>query len=252
MSTTLASLLPDVLGRCEENLPTDTPPGPIFWNLTGEVYPMMVDALFEAALMTGVVQQSNVTVTLQPGITYFGLQQSSVGYGQGGFGEGGYGGTIGVPQGTIAALRLRAPYSIRKTSLKALDDYQPNWQNATPGTQIQAWFPLGISGFGIWPQLSNEAEVVMDFLVSPVNVPRPYVGTIPIPLQTEFCDLVSQYAAAMLRAKEGGAEAEEADVTFQDFMGRMKQLSLFQSRLDSLIYSSAFGGQSRPSVREVV
>ncbi len=252
MSTTLASLLPDVLGRIEEALPTDTPPGPTFWSLVGEVYPMMVDGLFEAALLTGVCQQSNVLVTLQPGITYYSLQQSSVGYGVGGYGVGGYGGSIGIPSGTIAMLRMRAPYSIRKTTLKALDDMVPAWQQAAPSSQIIAWGPLGTSGFFVYPQVSAETQVVCDFLVSPVNVPRPYSGTIPIPLQTEFTDLLSQYAAAMLRSKEGGAEAEEADVVFQDFLGRMKALSLFQQRLDSLVYSGAYGGQSRVNSREVV
>jgi len=246
---TLADLLEDCLNRIEEAQPPD---GPVFWNLVGEVYPMMVDALYEASLMTGVVQSSNVLVTLQPGITYFSLQQSSIGYGIGGYGENGYGGSIGVPSGTIAMLRMRAPYAIRKTSLKALDDYNPAWQQAAPSTQMVAWFPLGVSGFGIYPQLTAETQVVCDFLTSPVNVPRPYTGSIPVPLQTEFTDLISMYAAAMLRSKEGGAEAEEADTVFQDFLGRVKALSLFQTRLDSLVYSSAYGGQSRVNPREVV
>ena len=245
---TLNDLLNDVLNRVEDPMP----PGPIFWSLVGEVFVMMVDGMFEASLMTGVVQATNVLVTLQPETTYFGLQSSSVGYGQGPYGGGGYGGSIGVPKGTIAALRLKAPYAIRKTSLNALDSYNPNWQNAAPGTQIQSWFPLGVSGFGIYPALSAETQVVMDFLVSPCNQYRPYSGSILVPFQVEFSNLISMYAAAMLRSKETGSEAEEAEVTFQDFLGRCKALSLFQTRLDSLTYSAAYGGQSRPSVREVV
>ena len=227
----LNELLPDILGRTEESNP------PVFWSLTGEIYPAMVDGLFEAALLTGVVQSSNVQITLSPETTYFSLQNNT---------------EIGIPAGVIAALRLRAPYSIRKTSLKALDDYQPNWQNAEPSIQLQAWFPLGVSAFGIYPQLSVESTVVMDFLVSPINQTRPYDGSEVIPLQDEFADLISMYAAAMLRMKEAGVDAEEADTVFQSFMGRMKQLSAFQTRIDSLTYSPASGAGIRVNPREVV
>lgn len=238
---TLIDLLPDILSRVEENLPdgnpAGAPAGPIFWNLRGEVYVQMVDAMFEAALATGTVQASSVLVTLAAETTYFPLQNAV---------------DIGVPRGVVVALRLRAPYAIKKTTLNALDDNYPAWQQAVPGSQILAWFPLGISYFGIYPQLAEEAQVTMDFIVSPVNQPRPYDGTQQVPLQQEFGDLLTQYAAGMLRSKEGGAEAEEADVVTNAYMSRMKALSLFQTRIDSLDYSLAFGGQSRPNPRNVV
>jgi hypothetical protein len=40
----------------------------------------MVDALFEAALITGVVQLSNIPVTLVPNVTYYSLNGSAYGY----------------------------------------------------------------------------------------------------------------------------------------------------------------------------
>ena len=231
---TLSQLLPDVLGRIEENVED----GPVFWNLSGEVYVAMVDAMYEAAMVTGVVQQSSVAVTLAAEQTYFSIQNNVA---------------IGIPKGVIAALRMRAPWQIRKTTLKGLDDYDPTWSIQPPSSQITAWFPLGISAFGIYPQLAYESVVTMDFLYSPVNEYRPYTGNEPIPFQQEFTDLVSQYAAAMLRSKEGGAEAEEADVVFQDFMRNMKALSAFQTRVDSLVYSSSFGaGGTQPNPRKVV
>jgi len=246
---TLYDLLPDVLSRIEEDLPPafnspPTPPnpdgapdGPIFWNLMGEVYVQMVDAIFEAAMATGLVQLSNVQVTLAANTTYFALQNNT---------------SIGIPKGVIAAMRMRAPFSIRKTTLKALDDYQPAWQQTTPGSQIISWFPLGLSYFGIYPQQAADSQVVMDFIYSPINQTRPYDGTQVVPLQQEFNDILTQYAAAMLRSKEGGAEAEEADVVFQAFATRMKKLSAFQMRMDSLDYSPAFGAAARVNPREVV
>jgi hypothetical protein len=238
---TLSSLLNDVLNRVEEQQP---PNGPTFWSLTGEVYPAMVDGIFEAALITGVVQLVNQQVTLAADTTYFSLQASGVGYGEGGYGQGGYGGSVIVPVGVIAPLRMKAPYGIRKGSLKSLDDMNPGWQQADPGTQIITWFPLGVSGFGIYPQLEQPQNVVFDFLYSPINAPRPYTGNEQIQLQQEYADLLSKYAAAQLRCKESGAESEEAAVVFQEYLSEVKALSIFQTRLDSLVFSAAYGARS--------
>lgn len=246
---TLYQLLPHVLSLIEEPLPANynnfpnvpnppgAPDGPVFWSLKGEVYVQMVDSMFEAALMTGVVQLSSVQVTLPAEQTYFSLQNNTA---------------IGIPKGVIAPLRLRAPWSVRKTSLSELDNYFPAWQQATPKERIQAWFPIGTSFFGIYPQFSVQSIVVMDFLVSPLSKARPYDGSEVVPFQQEFNDFLSQEAAATLRTKEGGAEADEAEQTFLAFMSRMKALSSFQARLDSLVYSKAFGGQSYVNPKKVM
>jgi len=233
MATTLASLLPDLLGRIEENVES----GPVFWSLVGECYPAMVQAEFEAALITGVVQASNVAVTLAANTTYFSIQNNT---------------SIGIPRGILAPLRLKAPYSIRKTTLRGLDSMYPAWQRQAPGTQLIAWFPLGVSSFGIYPQLTAESTVVMDFLQSPVNEYTPYTGAEVIPLQAEFTDLLSKYAAAYLRCKEMGAEAEEGAVVFEEYLAEVRELSLFQSRLDALVYTAAYGAQSGVNPRKIV
>lgn len=237
---TLSNLLPDVLGRVEEALP---PAGPTFWSLTGEVYPAMVDGIFEASLISGVVQLTGVQVTLAADRTWFPLQACASGLGSV---------PTGVVAGIVAALRMKAPYGIRKTSLKSLDDMNPAWESQAPGTQIISWFPLGVSGFGIYPQLTQQQNVVMDFLYSPINAERPYTGNETIPLQQEFIDLLSKYAAAMLRAKEAGQEAEEAATVFAEYMSEVKSLSLFQTRIDSLVLSAAFGAKSQVNPRTAV
>jgi hypothetical protein len=246
MPLTLSSLLNDVCGRIEE-----TPGATVFWNTTGEIYPAMVDGIFEAALITGVVQLVSQQITLAPNVTWFSLQPSGTGYGQGGYGQGGYGGSVIVPVGVIAPLRMKAPYGIRKTSLKSLDDMQTNWEQWEPASQIIAWGPLGVSGFFIWPQLAQQQNVIMDFLVSPVNQSRPLTGNEPIPLQTEFCDLLSKYGAAQLRTKEGGQEAEEASLVFEEYMAELKDLSIFQNRIDSLTFSAAYGARSQVNAKTI-
>lgn len=205
------------------------PNGPTFWDLVGEVYPQMVYGMFESALISGVVQASAQQFTITANTTYF-----------------------TNPKGYIAALRMKAPYTIRKTSLLALDQMTPNWQQADPGKQIVSWFPLGTSGFGIYPQLDADAKVVMDWIESPVNQARPYTGAETVPYQEEFTDLISMYAAAGLRSKEGGQEAEEAAVVFQEYLSRVKALSAFQGRLDNLVFTAAFGARVQTNPRTTV
>ena len=134
----LGDLVNDLCGRVEELPP---PNGPIFWNETYEFLPSLVDAMFEAALITGTVQAINIPVNLAANTTYFALQNNTA---------------IGIPAGVIAALRLRLPWPIRKTSLKGLSDIIPGWQNVPPATSLRAWFPLGTSAFGIFPKDRRE------------------------------------------------------------------------------------------------
>ena len=153
----------------------------------------VVDAMFEASLITGTVQAHDIQVTLAANQTYFSLQNAT---------------DIGVPAGVIAALRLKAPYPIRKTTLQNLDSTVPGWQSELPlppttrGSSIKAWFPLGVSKFGIYPALAADSFVTMDFLVAPTTAVRPYTTGITVPLQEEFSDLLPMYAAVVCRAKE--------------------------------------------------
>jgi hypothetical protein len=233
MSTTLATLVPDLAGRVEETNPN----APVFWSLTYEFLPSLVDAMFEAALITGTVQAINITVRLAANTTYFALQNNT---------------SIGIPPGVIAALRLRLPWPIRKTSLKGLSDIIPGWQNVPPATSLRAWFPLGTSAFGIFPQLASPQQAVMDFIVNPVNVPRPYNTAIGVPFQDEFTSAFPEYAAVMLRAKELGLESEAASTVLDEYMSQMKALSMFQNRLDQLVLTNTYGGRATVNRREVV
>jgi hypothetical protein len=228
---TLNDLIGDLCGRVEEDNP------PVFWSLVYEMLPALVDAMYEASLITGTVQAVNIPVQLASNTTYFSLQNNTA---------------IGVPEGVIAALRLRAPTTIRKTTLEGLDAIEPGWQKVAPATGIRAWFPLGVSSFGIYPQLASPQTAIMDFIVSPVNVARPYTTEITVPFQEEFSDAFSMYAAVMLRAKELSGEAEEANTVLNEYLQQMKGLSLFQGRLDSLVLTKASGANAQVQRKEIV
>jgi hypothetical protein len=193
--------------------------------------------MFEAALITGTVQAINLPVTLPANTTFISLQNNTA---------------IGIPAGVIAALRLRLPWPIRKTTLKGLSDVIPGWENAAPAYQLRAWFPLGVSQFGIYPQLAYSQIAVMDFIVAPTTAARPYTTAIGVPFQEEFVSAFSEYAAVMLRSKELGAEAEESTAVLNEYMAQMKALSIFQSRLDSLVLTNTYGARATVNRRETV
>lgn len=222
---TLNDLVTDLAGRVEEI----DPQNPVFWSLTYEFLPALVDSMFEAALLTGTVQAVNIPVQLAANTTYFSLQNNTA---------------IGIPAGVIAALRLRLPFPVRKTTLAGLDAMEPGWQQRPAAASLISWFPLGVSAFGIYPQLANPQQAVMDFIVSPVVAQRPYTTAIPVPFLTEFNDLLPMGAAVALRSKELGEDAEEASQVMMDFMGQLKALSLYQTRLDSLNLTTAFGAKA--------
>jgi hypothetical protein len=93
---------------------------------------------------------------------------------------------------------------------------------------------------------------MMDFIASPITTSRPYTGYETIPYQTEFTDILCKYSAMLLRSKEGGAEADEGDAVFKDYLSEMRNLSLFQQRIDSLVASLALGFRSGVNPRTVV
>jgi hypothetical protein len=233
VAITLASLLPDTLARVEENEES----GPVFWSQTYEILPALVDSMFEAALITGTVQAINVPVTLAANTTFFSLQNNTA---------------IGIPAGVIAALRLRLPWPIRKTTLKGLSDVIPGWQNTAAATSLRAWFPLGVSQFGIFPQLTSPQTAIIDFILAPTTAARPYTTGIVVPFQEEFTSAFSEYAAVMLRAKELGAEAEESSAVLNEYLQQMKELSMFQGRLDSLVLTNTYGARATVNKREIV
>ncbi len=230
---TLATILPDLLARLEEN----EEGGPLFWSQTYEALPALVDSMFEAALVTGTVQAVSQPVTLAANTTYFSLQNNT---------------GIGVPAGVICALRMRiGSATIRKATLKGLSDMQPGWEAAAAAANPYVWFPLGVSQFGIYPKTTAPVSAVMDFIVSPVTESRPYSTGITVPFEVQFLSAFSEYAAVMMRAKELSAEAEEADTVMTEYMDKMKSLSMWQNRLDSLVLTGTSGGKATVGRREV-
>lgn len=221
--STISSIATRVCDRLEES---ET--APVFWSLQSEIYSAIAEAMNEAALITGTVEVAQPTpLTLPTNTTY-----------------------IPMPANAIALLRVQAPNMIQKTSLFTLDKMIPGWQNET-GTAIRYWFPVGLNKFGIYPQLSVQQEILVTYLGYPVTNGRPLTGAETVPFGQEYQDALEQYAAHILRLKEGGAEFELSQVIYSQFLSTMKSLTAFQARHDSLVFTRSLGAGVRPVPTEV-
>lgn len=222
---TIADIEARVLDRLEESRTS-----PQFWNLQNEVRPAIVEAMNEASLITGEPEVRSSSATTVPQSTT--LQA--------------------MPAGALAIVRVEgtSSLSISKTSVWDLDHNTPGWQNDT-GDIPRMWFALGLTQWGIYPQLTADVEVVLTTVGFPVVSARPYSGAETIPFQIEFHEALEDYASHILRFKEGGAEFQQSLAAYNRYLARMEELSSFGLRKGSLRFSLDFGVKSGVSRIEV-
>lgn len=218
--STLSQLTAQVFQRLEED-----PAAPVFWTVP-EVENALVEAMNEAALITGTVQVARSTPVTLPTDTNY----------------------VAMPTNAMALLRVVGANAVQKTEIYSLDQINPGWETeggaaATPPVQaIQYWFPVGLSFFGIYPQLTVAQQVMVTYLAYPMTeAPASYTGTETIPFQQEYQESLCQYAAHVLRLKESGQEFEQSQTVYQEFLSTMRDLSAFMARHDSLVFTRTGG-----------
>lgn len=200
----------------------EEPVGPgIFWSLTGELYPFLVEAMNEAALITGEPEiRQTALFTLAANTTLF-----------------------TVPPSFIALLRIQTPNWLQKTSLWDLDRMSPGWESDV-GTAPDSWFPYGLTQFGIHPQLTTSVQVYLTGIALPVPSGRPYTGLENVPYQSEYFDGLEDYAAHVAALKEGGEEFKQSAKLYDRFLADMAELSNFSFRKGALRFTRTVGAPS--------
>ena len=197
------------------------PPG-IFWSLTGEIYPTLVEAFNEATLITGEPEiRQSALFTLNANQTIFTL-----------------------PPACVALLRIQAPQWIQKTSLWDMDRMLPGWESDV-GDVIDYWFPIGLTQFAIHPQLNASVQVFLTYIALPVPTGRPYSGSENVDFQTEFEEGFVDYSAHVTTLKEGGEEFIQSAKLYDRFLAKMETLSNFSYRKGSLRFTKTVGAPAR-------
>ena len=222
--TTTASIQSRVQDRLEENPAA-------FWNVTAEILPYVVEGMNAACLITGDPQiRANVIYNIPANANPVGFVPLS------------------MPADALALLRVDGGggVTIDKVFVWDLDRHFPGWETVA-GTQIQYWFPFGLTGWGVYPVPSAGQQVILSYIQFPVSTARPYTGAEVIPFQDEYDQAFEDYAAAIARLKEGGAEFDQATILMQRFLTQMEALSNFAYRKGSLRFTASAGAQSRVS-----
>jgi hypothetical protein len=213
----LASLAASVTNRLEENSV------PVFWQLQPELYPLIVEALNIACLITGEPQfQATSTPFTIPASTSFT--------------------PITLPVGALALLRVDSyGTTINKSYIQDLDNEVPGWE-VTTGPVPQYWMPFGLGKFGIYPALTAPAQVILSYVQFPVSTARPYTGNETISFQSEYFDGFTDMASSLARFKESGPEFQQAIAVLNRALGQFEELSGFAYRKNSLRFSRGVGG----------
>lgn len=197
-----------------------------FWSVANEIRPALVEAMNESTLITGEPQFRAVT-------TPFSIPTATVFT------------PLALPSDAVALLRVEGPGSspIQKYSLWDLDRHFPGWELSTGPSPI-AWFPFGLGQFGIYPNLTAAAQVILSYVQMPVPSPPPWDGTQVIPFQNEYLDGFKDAAQHYLQLKEGDPEFTQSFGPYNRFLASSERMSNFAWRKNSLRFTKSGGASS--------
>lgn len=200
----------------------------IFWNLRNEIRPLIVEAMNEATLISGLPQiRSGSLFTLTANTRLF---------------------TLSSPAFVLA--RMDGAGTIGKTSFWNLDQDHHDWEQET-GPLPKGWFPFGVGQFGIWPLLTVDVQVALTTINFPVSDARPYTGAENVPFSIGFQESLANSAAAIARLKEGGKEMIDGLKFYELFLNKMVELSKYGDRIGKLRFTRSVGVPAQGSDTEI-
>lgn len=200
----------------------------IFWSVKNELRPLIVEAMMEATLISGLPQiHASTPFTLNANTRLF---------------------TLTSPAFVLA--RMDGAGVIQKTSFWAMDQDKHTWEKDTGPLPLR-WFPFGIGQFGIYPLLTANVKVYLTTINFPVSVSRPYTGAETVPFSVEFQEALVSSAAAIARLKESGKEFIEGLKFYEMFLSRMSELSKFGDRISKLRFTRSVGVPAQQSDTEI-
>jgi hypothetical protein len=224
-------LVPLALDRIEESRTN-----PIFWNVQKEIMVFLSEAMNEAALITGEPEiRYSDSLTTSSQLTLPANQTVMTFSGD-------------VP--LFGMMRLESSGQVKKTTVWDMDRMLPGWENDT-GDVPDFWFPIGLTQFGIHPQLVAPVTVIVSGIAEPIPTPRPYTGAESVDYQEEYREAFVDYAAHICGLKEGTKEFQDSIKVFDRFVSRMSELSKFASRKGSLRFSRTMGAPASTTPVEI-
>jgi hypothetical protein len=199
-------------------------PEAVFWDLYLEVYPALVEAINDLMLIIG----RPTTIYSQP------VQLNPLICWQ------------PMPENMLALTNLRTnSQGLWKTSLHTMDYTQSSWGSGwttDTGPVPLRWGPVGFSYFFVHPAPLQTITLTVTGIGYPVpQAVFPPTGEETVPFHDEFFQALELYAAAYLRLRELGDDAQEGVELYQQYLQLAQRLTKIEDRRDSLVFSQAFG-----------
>jgi hypothetical protein len=219
MGSTLSTLYPYILSRCDETVES----GPVFWT-QNEIYSAAMEAMCDLLLLVGRPDMIvSVPFEVQPNTPF-----------------------QDVPKGVFAVTGLQGPVSeVWKVTLQDLDGAQvagPDWEQDI-GDSITSWAPLGFTKFIVHPSVAQAQTVLLTGIASPVTGIWPYNGSESVPFHSEFFQAIEKYAAHYLQFKAGGGDFKASMADYESYMADAKRMTALEDRRDPFIFSGSIGSQ---------
>lgn len=214
---TIATLAQNVLARVQN-------PEATFWDLNLEVYPALTEAVNDLMLIIG---RPTVIYSLPVQLTPKIVWQP-------------------MPQNMFSITDLRSNLQgLWKTSLHTMDYTQSSWTSsweADVAATPKRWGPVGFNYFFVHPAPKEVVTVLATGVGYPVpSAQFPPTGQEEIPFHDEFFQALELYAAAYLRLKELGDDAQEGQELYAQYLAIAQRMTRIEDRKDSLLFSQAFG-----------
>ena len=195
----------------------------VFWNVQDEIRVFLVEAQYEALLVSGEPEIRQAGVTLAANTRFFNLQS-----------------LLMPPMLPVALMRLECSGQVQKTNVWDLDRMLPGWENDT-GAIPDFWFPFGLTQFGVHPLLEAPVTATLSFIGLPLPNVRPFTGSEEVDFQQEYLDAFTDAASHICTIKEGGKELNDSLIVYDRFISKCAELGKFATRKGSLRFSRTMG-----------
>lgn len=118
-----------------------------------------------------------------------------------------------VPDGAIAIMHVAyANKPIEKSSVENFDRENPNW-DAQYGI-LHKWAPCGLDRWFV----DRQPTAALNVTLTTLNQPTTLTETDAIDLEQEYVDGLTEYVYHMARFKESGAEFQQAQEQYDQFL----------------------------------
>lgn len=217
----VADLAPYVENRIEEPIGA-----PVFWEQNTEVYSAIVEAICELLLLVGRPTQTvNLQITILPNKVY-----------------------QAMPTGMLCITNMYSQQGeVYKMTQYDMDFTQASWgsdwENDITDQQINQWWPIGFTMYGVHPAVSMPLTVGITGIALPTTEAWPFSGASSVPFEDSMFVALEQYAAGYCRLKEQGNEFYEGVRLYQAFLEIAKRYTQIQDRRDEMIFTQGLGLQ---------